>query len=67
MLATVKYVVESLPSYQFGSPDSFCLQPPSRKTIDESYLDGVSLTYSINPGKHIWSFAAAVDEVGTYP
>ena len=51
-------------AYQFGSPDSFGLHPPS---IDEGYLDGISLTYSRNPRKHIWSFAAALDEVETNP
>ena len=54
-------------AYQFGTPDSFGLHPPSRKSIDEGYLDGISLTYSMNPRKHIWSFAAAANELGTFP
>ena len=34
--------------------------------IDTNYLDGVSLTHG-SPREHIWSFAAALDEVGTHP
>ena len=52
-------------AYQVGSPDSFGLYPPElvgTRTIDQVYLDGISLTYSNNPRKHIWSFAAATDE-----
>ena len=66
----IKYsqVCGKIIAYQFGGADSFGLYPASMvgtKTIDEGYLDGVSLTYSRNPRKHIWSFAAANDEVGT--
>ena len=60
-------VCSKIIAYQFGSPDSFGLHPPSKKTIEEGYLDGVSLTYSTNPRKHIWSFAAGLDEIGTIP
>ena len=52
-------------AYQFGSPDSFGLNGSPINSIDDSYLDGISLTYGSNPRKHIWSFAAAVDEVNT--
>ncbi len=50
--------------YQYGNTDSFRAQHIS---IDGAYLDGVSLTHGENPRHHIWSFAAALDEVGTYP
>ena len=30
-------------------------------------MDGISLTHGRNPRKHIWTFAAALDEVPTYP
>ncbi len=49
---------------QYGSTDSFGAR---RNSIDEAYLDGVSLTHGESPRQHIWSFAAALDEVGTYP
>ena len=32
-------------------------------TIDSSYVDGVSLTHGQTPRKHIWTFAAAHDEI----
>ncbi len=45
-------------AYQFGSTNSFLFG----HTIDEGYVDGISLTHSAIPRKHIWSFAAALDE-----
>ena len=32
-------------------------------TIDDLYLDGVSITHSSSPRQHIWTFAAGLDEV----
>ena len=32
------------------------------RTIDETYVYGVSLTHGQNPRKHIWTFAGALDE-----
>ena len=50
-------------AYQVSSTDSFS----SRSTdINGAYLDGISLTYG-SPRQHIWSFAAALDEVGSDP
>ena len=52
--------------YQFGTPDAF--QPYHiRQTmnIDSHYIEGVSLTHGSSPRKHIWTFAAARDEVTT--
>ena len=34
--------------------------------INGSYVDGIGLTHGRNPQKHIWTFAAALDEVGTF-
>ena len=51
-------------AYQFGSTDSFGQSRVNR--IDGNYVDGVSLTHG-SPRKHIWTFAAALDEVGTAP
>ena len=48
--------------YQDRSPDAF-----QSSIIDENYVDGISLTHGSNPRKHIWTFAAALDEVGTNP
>ena len=46
--------------YQNKTPDAFRGQ---QNSIDQSYVDGISLTHGSNPRKHIWTFAAAVDEV----
>ena len=35
------------------------------RTIDESYVDGLSITYSSNPRKHIWTFASGFSERDT--
>ena len=44
--------------YQFGHTDAF----RSSKTIDEPYVDGVSITHG-NPRSHIWTFAADRGEI----
>ena len=50
-------------AYQVGAPDSF--GSDRLNDLDTNYLDGVSLTHG-TPRQHIWSFAAALDEVGTH-
>ena len=50
-------------AYQFGRPDAFLgyfLQHQS--TIDDAYVDGLSITYGDNPRHHVWTF---VGEKGT--
>ena len=54
-------------SYQYNSPDGF---PPLHlgfnKTADidncDTYVDGVTITYSSNPRKHIWTYAGGLSE-----
>ena len=51
--------------YQVGHPQAFFSENAGHNpTIDGPYVDGVSLTYE-NPRKHIWTFAASLDETGT--
>ena len=49
--------------YQFNSPDAFqrlgCPFPCN--TIDNPYVDGVSITHGASPRKHIWTYAAGYD------
>ena len=47
--------------YQFKSPDGFdhC---PAPCTIDNPYVDGVSITHGASPRKHIWTYAAGLFE-----
>ena len=50
--------------YQQKSPDAFVRYYRNRHlTIDDQYVDGISLTHGHNPRKHIWTFAAALHEV----
>ena len=48
--------------YQFGSPSAFELGAVEGRTIDEAYVEGVSITHGRNPLKHIWSYAAGSSE-----
>jgi len=49
--------------YQYYSTDAFDPYYHNRAiTIDGTYIDGVSITHGRHPRKHVWSFAAAIDE-----
>ena len=50
--------------YQDKTTDAFWpyIRNPAL-TIDNNYIEGVSLTHGSKPRKHIWSFAAAIDEI----
>ncbi len=50
-------------AYQSSSPDGFYPYFINRAvSIDDGYVEGVSLTYGRSPRQHIWTFACAVDE-----
>ena len=51
-------VCGQLRGYQYGIPDAFhpYYNNPSQ-TIDDVYVDGVSITYGSAPRKHIWTYA----------
>ena len=62
----VKYskVCGKIIAYEYGSPDAFNPYYNNRGiTVDDQYVDGVSLTHGQTPRKHIWTFPAAVDEI----
>ena len=48
--------------YQIGSPSGF-YTPRVSNTIDNAYVEGVSITHGSSPRKHIWSFANALQSV----
>ena len=52
--------------YQFGSPDGFHRHEvcPAPCTIDNVYVDGISITHGDSPRKHIWTYAAGLYENG---
>ena len=55
--------------YQIGAPQAFRYVNQgiySPQTIDDPYVDGLSLTYG-TPSKHIWTFANATDETTSNP
>ena len=58
-------VCGKIKAYQFGTTDAFGY---NLTNIDRNYVDGVSLTHG-RPGqrRHIWTFAAALDETTRYP
>ena len=52
--------------YQFGTPEAFSRSiSVSTRTIDNQYLDGVSITHGSGPRTHIWSYPAGVTTTRT--
>ncbi len=47
--------------YPDGSTDAF-----ANYSIEDAYVDGVSLTHGHSPYHHIWTFASAVDKSDQY-
>ena len=62
-----KRVCGRVRGYQFVSPDAFLRHGsyPVPCTIDDPYVDGVSISHGASPRKHIWTYAAGVYETGT--
>ena len=62
---SIKYnqVCGKIVAYQDKTPDAFRGQQLS---IESNYVDGISLTHGRSPRKHIWTFVAALDEVGVH-
>ena len=61
----VKYstVCGRIIAYQSSTPDAFAPYFFNRNlSIDDGYVDGVSLTHGHSPRQHIWTFASALDE-----
>ena len=50
-------------AYQYGSTNAFapCSRAGGVCSIDEAYVDGVSITYGRSPRRHIWTYVAAFD------
>ena len=47
--------------YQFGTPDGFSHFSVNEVSLDQGYMDGISITYG-EPRHHIWSYVAGVHE-----
>ena len=58
-----KKVCGKVIGYQYYQTDAFNPYRANQQlTIDDVYVDGVSITYGCNPRQHIWTFAAALSE-----
>ena len=61
------HVCGKITGYQNAGASSFYqYYLDSALTIDDHYVDGVILTHGANPRTHVWTFAAGLDEIGTY-
>ncbi len=50
-------------AYQDMTPDGFLpFHQSSGRTVDDIYVEGVSLTHGQSPRQHIWTLVAALDE-----
>ena len=60
-----KEICGKIIAYQNASTDAFFAYDSNERSydVDGNYVDGISLTHGSNPRKHIWTFAAALDEV----
>ena len=57
-------VCGQLRGYQRGTPDAFrSYYLYSSQTIDNTYVDGASITYGSAPRKHIWTYANGLNLV----
>ena len=58
-----KRVCGRVRGYQFGSPDALRAHVcPAPCTIDDPYVDGVSITHGASQRKHIWTYGAGIYE-----
>lgn len=60
--ARYQHVCGRILAYQDNTPNAFFpFHIRSSLTVDDVYVDGISLTYG-SPRSHVWTFAAALDE-----
>jgi hypothetical protein len=60
-LASYREAMTSLVAFQSGSTDAFSLD----RSIDDAYLDGLSITVGASPREHVASYAAGISDVIT--
>ena len=48
--------------YQYGSPDAAPWPVGTHRSMDQNYMDGVSITHGSTPREHIWSYFAGWSE-----
>ena len=52
------YICGTVQAFWFDSPDGFTGSKRPSRTIDDNYVDGISLTYGTSNKTHIWTFIA---------
>ena len=56
-------------AYQFGSPEGFSAYSSKIRnlsSLDDAYVDGISVTYGQQPRNHIWTLAAVGGAIGNH-
>ena len=48
--------------YQYGSPDTAPHPVGTYRSIEEGYMDGISITHGSTPRKHIWTYMGGFTE-----
>ena len=52
--------------YAYGSPDAQPFPVGTYRSIEEGYMDGISITHGSTPRKHIWSYIAGFTDDNSY-
>ena len=58
MNISYSHICGTVQAFWFGTPDGFAGRERSSTTINDNYVDGISLTYGISNKTHIWTFIA---------
>ena len=60
MNISYSHICGTVQAFWFGFPDGFAGSDRSSTTINDNYVDGISLTYGTSNKTHIWTFIADV-------
>ena len=63
---TFNKICGQVKGYQKRSPDAFNSATYGTKSINDHYVDGLSITFG-NPRKHVWTYAAGFSDDYNYP
>ena len=63
---TFNKICGQVKGYQKGSTDAFYLSTTGSKSINDHYVDGLSITLG-NPRKHVWTYATGLSDDYNYP
>ena len=63
---TFNKICGQVKGYQKGSTDAFHSTKYITKSINDYYVDGLSITLG-NPHKHVWTYATETSDDGDYP